>query len=285
MYKKLEGLTFAAPHSIVFLMRTTKMQRKAVERVESTGMGTPAERLIQFGLTRQEAVIYLCLMRNRELSGYEVSKMTGISRSNVYGALARLVEEGAAYLLAGDTNKYTAVEVGEFCQNRIRSLERLKQTLVSEIPRMDTVCDGYITISSHKHIMDKIYTMLEHVEYRAYIAAETKYLEKLRKPLAGLAAAGKKIVLLADEPLEEEIAGSIVYVTGNKDGQIRFIVDSAYVLTGDMTGADTDICLYCGQKNFVKVFKDSLKNEIRLIELTGGKNENGKESVCYQGTD
>ena len=47
--------------------------------------------LMQFGLTRQEASIYICLASNRELSGYEVSKITGISRSNVYSALASLV--------------------------------------------------------------------------------------------------------------------------------------------------------------------------------------------------
>ena len=38
------------------------------------------EKLMQFGLTRQEANIYLCLLRNKNLSGYEVSKLTGISR-------------------------------------------------------------------------------------------------------------------------------------------------------------------------------------------------------------
>ena len=34
-----------------------------------------------------------------------------------------------------------------------------------------------------------------------------------------------------------------------------------------MTGSPADTCLYCGQKNFVNVFKESLKNEIKLIEL------------------
>jgi len=57
------------------------------------------EKLAAFGLTRQEASIYLCLTANRELSGYEVSKLTGFSRSNVYNALASLVEKGSAYLL------------------------------------------------------------------------------------------------------------------------------------------------------------------------------------------
>ena len=45
-------------------------------------------KLMLFGLTRQEAMIYLCLAANQELSGYETSKITGISRSNVYNALA-----------------------------------------------------------------------------------------------------------------------------------------------------------------------------------------------------
>ena len=93
------------------------------------------DKLMLFGLTRQEASIYLCLAANRELSGYEVSKITGISRSNVYNALASLVEEGAAYLLEGSTNKYTAVEVEEFCQNKIRYLEKAKADLVRDMPK------------------------------------------------------------------------------------------------------------------------------------------------------
>ena len=40
------------------------------------------EQLTLFGLSRQEAAIYLCLLKNEELTGYEVAKLTGISRSN-----------------------------------------------------------------------------------------------------------------------------------------------------------------------------------------------------------
>lgn len=51
------------------------------------------EYLMEFGLTRQEATIYLNLMERGMQTGYEVSKQTGISRSNVYRALAGLVEK------------------------------------------------------------------------------------------------------------------------------------------------------------------------------------------------
>lgn len=239
--------------------------------MDNTVLGVLAEKLIKFGLTRQEALIYLCLLRNRELSGYEVSKLTGISRSNVYSALAGLVEEGAAYLLEGETNKYTAVCVADFCKNRIRELERLGAELVEQVPQIEPNTEGYITISSHKHIMDKIYNMLEQVEYRVYLAIPMPYVELLRARLGRLIAEGKKVVLLLAGPVEPALSGSILYVTGKQDTQLRLIVDSAYVLTGEMTGSDTDSCLYCGQKNFVNVFKDSLRNEIKLIELTKGE--------------
>ena len=56
--------------------------------------------LMNFGLTRQEANLYVLLVLEGELNGYEAAKKSGISRSNTYNALAGLVEKGAAYMLS-----------------------------------------------------------------------------------------------------------------------------------------------------------------------------------------
>ena len=85
------------------------------------------EQLILFGLSRQEAVIYLCLLQNEELTGYEVAKLTGISRSNVYNGLASLVEHGAAYVIEGSASKYLAVSLEEFCDNRRTDRQRTEE--------------------------------------------------------------------------------------------------------------------------------------------------------------
>ncbi len=244
-----------------------------VKWMENITVELLAEKLLQFGLTRQGATIYLCLLRNKELSGYEVSKLTGISRSNVYSALAGLVDAGAAYLLEGVTSKYTAVSIEEFCQNRIRQLEQLKQELVSWMPQVQEDVERYVTISGHRHIMDKIYNMLAQVEHRVYLSMPADYLDPFIPQFQQLVSEGKKVVLLTDRPLLEKIPGCIFYLTQNRDRQVKLIVDSSSVLTGEMNGDKTDTCLYCGQKNFVQVFKDSLRNEIRLIELTKGDNQ------------
>ncbi len=110
--------------------------------------------------------------------------------------------------------------------------------------------------------------MLKHVEYRVYLSMPEKYLEQFIPQLEQIAAEGKKVVLLVNTTSGIRMKGCILYPLDKRDNQLRLIVDSSYVLTGEMTGDITDSCLYCGQRNFVNVFKDSLRNEIKLIELT-----------------
>ena len=57
-----------------------------------------SERLMEFGLTRQEAGIYECLLEEGKITGYEAAKILGISRSNAYNSLASMTEKGASYL-------------------------------------------------------------------------------------------------------------------------------------------------------------------------------------------
>ena len=93
------------------------------------------EYLMEFGLTRQEATIYLNLMERGMQTGYEVSKQTGISRSNVYRALAGLVEKGAAYTSEENATKYMGIDVEEFCSNKIRRMEQYKEILAVNMPK------------------------------------------------------------------------------------------------------------------------------------------------------
>ena len=113
---------------------------------------TIIEKIVLFGLSRQEAIIYLCLLKNGELTGYEVAKQTSISRSNVYSSLAGLVDHGAAYLIAGNANKYIAVDIEEFCDNQIRHLEDIKKLLCNNIHKENDSSDSYITIEGYQHI-------------------------------------------------------------------------------------------------------------------------------------
>ena len=221
--------------------------------------------LNDFGLTRQEGSIYSALLNHGEMTGYEVAKDTGISRSNVYAALTALVEKGAAYLVQGEATKYFPVEISRFTENRISELKKTALWLEKHAPRKVISCDGYITIIGAKNIKNKIRQMLAETELRLYMMAPAKVLGEFENELAEIVKAGKKVVLLTKD---FKLAGAKIYETKPEQGQLRFITDSSYVLTGELTDDEHDTCLYSGQKNLVEVMKEALKDKITLL---GGK--------------
>ncbi len=218
--------------------------------------------LNDFGLTRQEGSIYSALLNHGEMTGYEVAKDTGISRSNVYAALTALVEKGAAYLVQGEATKYRPVEISRFTDNRISELKKTAAWLENHAPRKVISCDGYITIIGAKNIKNKIRQMLSETELRLYMMAPADVLSEFEGELSEIVKAGKKVVLLTQG---FKLSGAKIYETKPEPGQLRFITDSSYVLTGELTGDEHDTCLYSGQKNLVEVMKEALKDKITLL--------------------
>ena len=221
------------------------------------------DNLISFGLTRQEAIIYTTLLSHGEMTGYEVSKETGISRSNVYAGLSSLADKGAAYLIEGDSTKYLPVNVDTFTQNVLKELNEKAEYIKAHAPTQQTPTDGYITIVGTKNIQNKLHDMLKETRLRLYISASGEILEEFSEEIEQIAEEGKKVVILTDSSFT--IPRAVVYHTEPEPGQLRVIVDSTYVLTGELNNNDSDSCLYSGQKNLITVMKEAIKNKIVLL--------------------
>lgn len=227
--------------------------------------------LTHFGLTRQEAKLYWALFSFGDLTGYEAAKATGVSRSNAYSALSGLVEKGAAMLVEGAAARYTPVPAAEFCGNRIRALREDAAALVRLQPERRPEPEGYVTVAGERHILDKMRNMLRGAEQRVYVSMSSGLIARILPELRGMAARGLKVVVITDRP--PDLPGATVYCTGQKRMQIRMIVDSVCVLTGDLEDGEDSTCLYSKKDNLVSLFKEDLKNEIRLIELTQGREQ------------
>lgn len=223
------------------------------------------ELLMNFNLTKQDATIYVTLLSEGGLTGYEVAKLTGISRSNTYIALAGLVEKGAAYVIEGNATRYTPVPVDEFCDNKIRNLQEIRLSLIRNMPKQREENEGYITIKGKKNIINKITKMLIEAEKRVYISLSGKTLETIWPQLNQAVLRGLKVVILTNPPFE--LSGAAIYYVEKAQDQLRLIVDSANVLTGDIKDADSSTCLFSKKQNLIDLFKESLTNEIKLIEL------------------
>jgi len=222
--------------------------------------------LTQFNLTSNEASIYYALLTNGSLNGYQIAKITGISRSNTYNSLAALVEKGCAYKIDGESTLYSPLSIEEFCSNRIRSLESAKNELAELIPQGTESEQEYVTVTGAEHIRNKISNMIADTDKRIYMSLPHDVLDVFRDDILKIAAKNIKVVLITDR--YEVIAGITVFISDEPIVQVRIISDSAKVLTGDFDGPS---CLYSEKKNLVELIKDSIKNEMTLIELKKNK--------------
>lgn len=225
------------------------------------------EGLTNFNLTKQEATLYVLLLKAGQLTGYEAAKQTGISRSNTYTALAGLVDKGAAYVLEeGKVTHYMPVAPAEFCTNKLDRLAEIKKDILSRLPLLQSDAEGYITIKGEREIINKLRNTVRQAQARIYVSANARVLALLRQPLADAVARGLKVVVISDKSFA--LSGAICYDTVKQNEQIRLIADSRTVLTGDLEDAEDSSCLYSCKRNLVDLFKEALKNEIALIQLT-----------------
>ena len=227
------------------------------------------EGLTHFNLTKQEATLYVLLLKEGYLTGYEAAKQTGISRSNTYTALAGLVDKGAAYVLEeGKVTRYTPVPPEEFCSNKIDRLKEIKEKVLNQLPALKNDAEGYITIKGELEIINKLKNTVRQAEARIYVSANRRVMELLRKELTDALARGLKVVIISDEKFT--LPEAICYGTDKQTEQIRLIADSQTVVTGDLEDEENSTCLYSCKRNLVDLFKEALQNEIKLIQIQKG---------------
>lgn len=226
---------------------------------------TLIEALMKTGLTRHESELYVALSRDGESNGYEAAKNSGIPRANVYQALAGLVEKGGAFVINGDIQRYVAVPVSEYCRNVNRHVQQVTALIERECPTKPPENDPYLTISGFRNIADKMRNMVMMARERVYLSGTEEEMSQVRDELEALVARGLKVVLITDGAMK--LSGATIHIIPKAPGHIRVISDSSHVLTGTLTGSDSDVCLYSKNQPLIQLVKEALSNEIKLAEL------------------
>ncbi|QNU68056.1 TrmB family transcriptional regulator [Ruminiclostridium herbifermentans] len=221
------------------------------------------EALMQAGFTKHESILYVTLCREGELTGYEASKLTGISRSNAYLGLAGLSDKGGAYKINGETLKYAPVDSNELAENIKRKFNKVIKVIEEEIPQVNKSKDTFITINGDEQIINKIKNLINYAQYRIYISISREHLDYVIEELKSAQKRGLKVVIITSEGVQFE--GMTCYKSQMNYGSIRLITDSANVFTGQLSG-ENSTGLFSMNNNLVDLIKDSLKNEIKLID-------------------
>src|SRR5512136_371894 len=104
--------------------------------------GDPVAKLVKIGFSEYEAKAYVALLRKSPVTGYELSKLSGVPRSMIYEVLGKLTTRGAALTLRKEgTNLHAPVPAAEFLDQLRREYDALIAELKGELAALTTASD------------------------------------------------------------------------------------------------------------------------------------------------
>ncbi|SFC68444.1 TrmB family transcriptional regulator [Clostridium uliginosum] len=239
------------------------------------------ELLEKLNFSKTEAAVYIDLLKNSKLNGYQIAKNLNFSRSSVYSALDNLYKKGIVFLLPGNTQVYKAENPStlinkmknEFVETTDLLEEKLKELKVSDLE------ERYLNIEGYDNIISKTKQLLLSAQKEVYINTDFN-LESFSKEFIEIANKGVRIIVFSFSKVESKDLPIEVYSHNNisclgKETRMMLVVDCQKTLVADrgayrekMLGAFTDNILLCS------IVSEHIHNDIYLLKLKNRCNDN-----------
>jgi len=240
--------------------------------------------LSELGLTRNQALAYLTLLRDdgaEGLTGYEVGTRSGVPRSAAYKVLRQLEETGAAFAVGEDPQRFLAAEPQ-------RWLERVKR---STLVKMDTVAQALDSLPArtrpeplwivrqYDDVIRRICEMILGAEESVYLSLWVRELDEVAEALASIADKPLHKVLHCPERLATEPAGFSCWVDDMAGDQAKqdwshkaiVVVDRREALVGGAEpDADND-AVWTTNPSLVDVSTNHIILDITLMARATGR--------------
>ncbi len=239
-------------------------------------MGEPIQRLVKLGFSEYEAKAYLALLGKSPISGYEVSKLSGVPRSMIYEVVGKLTARGAAMTLrTGGSVKYAPVPAKEFLDQLEREREELIESLREDLAAIATPTDlEYVwNIEGHDNIMGKALEMIGQASTQIYLAILPATLPALQPALQDAIGRGVRVVVYTTDAAGVR-GGQVVVARVFEEtlGQARglrllLVVDGAEVLIGEWLTAHRARASWTSSPLLVFIAEHHLRTDLYLPQI------------------
>lgn len=231
----------------------------------------------QFGISPQESKAYLSLLEKDNVTGYALSKNSGIHSSKIYAILNKLLER--EFIIAADTRpvKYFPRKPEEVMSHIRKDFEGSLNTLSSDMDRVyhNSKNKELITwnITGRANVFRKVRDLITMAESNIFIATWFKELRSIRLALSKAVKRGVKLKTVvhgttnfnigtiyqhkpSDYPLRERSQRRFIFTSDNNKAVIANFEDN-----GDGSG------LWTENEGLVMLFRDFIIHEIYIIKI------------------
>lgn len=230
--------------------------------------------LEKLNFSKTEAAVYVNLLKNSSLNGYQIAKNLNMSRSSVYSALDNLYKKGVVFSLPGDSQIYKAEDPSALTnkmKNEFVETADLLEVKLKELKTSDSE-ERYLNIAGYDNVISKAKELLLTAEKEVYINTDFD-LQTFSKEFIKLEKRGVRIIIFSFVKANVQNLPVEIYTHGDascfgKQTRIMLVVDCKRTLVADkgphreeFLGAFTDNVL------LASVVSEHIHNDIYLLKL------------------
>ncbi|MCT4585293.1 MAG: TrmB family transcriptional regulator [Peptostreptococcaceae bacterium] len=156
------------------------------------------EAMMELGLNKYESKAYINLLKNPNITAYELGNLSGIPQAKIYETMNKLLEKNLVNIISNNPKKYICVEYEDFLERKENdyknNIKYLKNNL-SKVKEKKEV--SHIThLQKEKQIEEKIIKMLDSANEFIYLETWKEDYIKIQKQLKEIEKKGIKIVIM-----------------------------------------------------------------------------------------
>lgn len=247
-----------------------------------------AETLVKIGFSEYEAKAYLALLRESPVTGYQLSKLSGVPRSMIYEVLGKLTARGAAMTLrrAGAT-MYAPIPAVEFLDQLHRDYEDLIASLKDDLAALGSAPNlEYVwNIEGRENILAKAEEMIGQAEARICLALLPVTFPDLRPLLEEAIGRGVRVAIYTTGDLDLP-GGHVVVAPRSKKALSQagglgliLVVDGEEVLIGEWLTETRARASWTSSPLLVFVAEHHLRTDPYLPQILALLGERAREVI------
>lgn len=234
--------------------------------------------LLEIGFTLNEAKVYLTLLQNRYLNGYEISKLSNVSRSLVYNVIDRLVAKGFILKSEGQINYYCALpydKVIEKIRNDNTNKLNVAREKLKNYSRIENESEYIFNIKGIDEFFSKANDLILNAEKEISISIWKEDFPKIEESLSIAAKRGVKVYIFSFSNITFPSGEIFSYQLKDPTAlfpyrRISIVVDGKEVIIGEDAG-DKSICVLSKNHALVSMTTDEIVLNIFWLKYIKSK--------------
>ncbi len=250
--------------------------------------GDPVDRLVKIGFSEYEAKAYMALLRKSPVTGYELSKISGVPRSMIYEVLGKLTARGAAMTLRTDGSiKYAPIPADDFFDQLHREHEDLIASLKNDLAAFASAANPeYVwNIEGPENVAGKAIEMIGQAKSRIYLALLPTTFPILQPALEKAIERGVRVVIYTT--VEFDLPGGRVVVAHVSEKALSqagglgliLVIDGEEVLVGEWLTATQARASWTSSPLLVFIAEHHLRTDLYLPQILALLGEKALEII------